>query len=520
MFNFRQPSLRTKLLSAIVPTIVGSTFVIFTIKKLTESSVNETKALEMAQHMQQSELEMVKMSEALRGYLINPENTAEFDAKKAADAAYGEQAEALAKLLTDVPEALELNKAMADYNASDLDNIENQVAELVAKKDKGAIAFFEATYMPARKKQNENFSKLKTLVGAQEKKLLDDALNQRTHQAMISIALLILSTAFGSILLFIATRQATNAIINANEYLNQISDDVQSSVNDLTATSTALSSASNQQAAAVQETAASIEQIAAMANKSAEGARESQTASTHSQAIADRGTTVVGDVVRSMEDINQSNVRISKAVDESNQKISDIVTVINEIGNKTKVINDIVFQTKLLSFNASVEAARAGEHGKGFAVVAEEVGNLAQLSGNASKEISALLEGSVRKVEQIVSETKSTVELLMQDSKKHIDNGVSVAGDCQKVLAELATISARVASSVSSIATASSEQANGVAEVAKAIQQINQATQIATKSANECSVAAISLSEKSTDLKAAAETLTSTVNGNPTKFAA
>ncbi|MBC7465119.1 MAG: hypothetical protein H7256_03945 [Bdellovibrio sp.] len=48
-----------------------------------------------------------------------------------------------------------------------------------------------------------------------------------------------------------------------------------------------------------------------------------------------------------------------------------------EIGNKTKVINDIVFQTKLLSFNASVEAARAGEHGKGFAVVAEEVGKLA-----------------------------------------------------------------------------------------------------------------------------------------------
>ena len=61
---------------------------------------------------------------------------------------------------------------------------------------------------------------------------------------------------------------------------------------------------------------------------------------------------------------------------ESNKEIQEIVKVIAEIGNKTKVINDIVFQTKLLSFNASVEAARAGENGKGFAVVAEEVGKL------------------------------------------------------------------------------------------------------------------------------------------------
>lgn len=65
-------------------------------------------------------------------------------------------------------------------------------------------------------------------------------------------------------------------------------------------------------------------------------------------------------------EISESNNRILQQVEDSNQKITDIVKVINEIGTKTKVINDIVFQTKLLSFNASVEAARAGEHGKGL----------------------------------------------------------------------------------------------------------------------------------------------------------
>ena len=74
------------------------------------------------------------------------------------------------------------------------------------------------------------------------------------------------------------------------------------------------------------------------------------------------------------------------------------MVLISEIGNKTKVINDIVFQTKLLSFNASVEAARAGEHGKGFSVVAEEVGNLAHMSGNSAKEITQLLESSINRV--------------------------------------------------------------------------------------------------------------------------
>ena len=66
-------------------------------------------------------------------------------------------------------------------------------------------------------------------------------------------------------------------------------------------------------------------------------------------------------------------------------------SIIQEIEDKTKAIDEIVFQTKLLSFNASVEAERAGEHGRGFSVVAQEVGNLAQLSGKSAAEINEIL---------------------------------------------------------------------------------------------------------------------------------
>jgi methyl-accepting chemotaxis protein len=94
----------------------------------------------------------------------------------------------------------------------------------------------------------------------------------------------------------------------------------------------------------------------------------------------------------------------------TNENMADIVKSIAEIKTKTNVINDIVFQTKLLSFNASVEAARAGEHGKGFAVVAEEVGALAAMSGNASKEIAQLLDGSLSRVTVLADETKQRAD--------------------------------------------------------------------------------------------------------------
>jgi methyl-accepting chemotaxis protein len=84
--------------------------------------------------------------------------------------------------------------------------------------------------------------------------------------------------------------------------------------------------------------------------------------------------------------IERENISIQE-LKENLSRISEVFKIVQEIAEKTNVINDIVFQTKLLSFNASVEAARAGEHGKGFAVVSEEIGKLAASSGKASVEI-------------------------------------------------------------------------------------------------------------------------------------
>jgi methyl-accepting chemotaxis protein len=223
----------------------------------------------------------------------------------------------------------------------------------------------------------------------------------------------------------------------ASEKLISDSTEVGAAVSRIFAISQELAAASTQQAASVQGTASSVEEISAMVRRSAEGATESERASSQSKASAENGREIVVQMVSSMDEIHRSNENVAAAVTASNQKISEIVSLIQEIGTKTKVINDIVFQTKLLSFNASVEAARAGEHGKGFAVVAEEVGNLAAMSGNAAKEITGLLDESVAKVQNIIHKTKSTVESLMEQAKTTVNKGTAGAQQCEGVLSEL-----------------------------------------------------------------------------------
>ena len=115
-----------------------------------------------------------------------------------------------------------------------------------------------------------------------------------------------------------------------------------------------------------------------MVKRNEENAEGSKIISDQGMQSSEAGRKAMTSMMEAIHEIDESNKDILKTVEDSNNNISEISNSIRQIGEKTKVINDIVFQTKLLSFNASVEAARAGEQGKGFAVVAEEVGNLAR----------------------------------------------------------------------------------------------------------------------------------------------
>ncbi|MFG1503300.1 methyl-accepting chemotaxis protein [Halobacteriovorax sp. ZH5_bin.2] len=302
-------------------------------------------------------------------------------------------------------------------------------------------------------------------------------------------------------------------IIGLSERLRDSSQVTEKSSTNMSMASSKVSSSVTQQASAIQETVATLNEITAMVNKSVENAKVSSQKADESQRVALQGKSAVNEMVEAIGQINGNNEDIMKEMNRNNEEIVKIVDVINEISEKTKVINDIVFQTKLLSFNASVEAARAGEHGKGFAVVAEEVGNLAQMSGNAALEIEELLGGSIKKVQSIVDETQVNVKKLISEAQTSITKGVDVSENCGKILDSVVENVDAVTKMMTEISTASEEQAEGINNISDAMNELDEVTHTNSTIAQETSGFAESLSEQTSILNGIVEELESEVLG-------
>ncbi len=218
-----------------------------------------------------------------------------------------------------------------------------------------------------------------------------------------------------------------------------------------------LSSRTEQQASSLEETASSMEELTGTVKLNAENAEQANGLAAQASKIATEGGQVIGEVVKTMTQINDSA-----------QEISDIIGV----------IDGIAFQTNILALNAAVEAARAGEQGRGFAVVASEVRNLAQRSAEAAKDIKELISDSVNKI-------ASGNELVVK------------SGD---TMAEVVTSIKRVNDIMSEIAAASAEQAAGIEEVSKAVIQMDEMTQQNAALVEEAAAAADSLKQQSFQL--------------------
>lgn len=279
----------------------------------------------------------------------------------------------------------------------------------------------------------------------------------------------------------------------------------------IASSSASLSQAAQEQGAALQQTVAAIDQINAMVSRNSDSAAHSKEISLRSREVSMEGKLTVGEMAQAMERMRISGTQVMSQVRSGNEEFHEVVKVINEIGTKTQVIHDIVFQTKLLSFNASVEAARAGEHGKGFAVVAEEVGNLARMSGNAAKEIANLLSASTQKVESILSESAQRMDLLMAGSEKDVRDGSATAQKCGAALDAILENVSRVTEMVAEIATASQEQAKGVSEVTKAMGQLDSLTQKNANIAHQSSTSASQLSLQADQTRAVVRDLATLV---------
>lgn len=304
---------------------------------------------------------------------------------------------------------------------------------------------------------------------------------------------------------------------NPISLLNKNSDEVMQAAVKIADSSNQLSVMSRQQAAALQQTVTAVDEITATVYKNSDATDKSRSVSAESIKACETGRHSVEKVLSAISEIEQTNNMASSQMIESNNELMQITKLINDISSKTRIINEIVFQTKLLSFNASVEAARAGEYGKGFAVVAEEVGNLAKMSGEASKEISSLLSESTEKVNSIVSHSKSKVDSMIKTSNEKIRNGVETAAKCSDVLNIISNNVQSVDTIISEIATASREQAAGVKQISNAIGQMEQTTQQNAVLSQNSSAAAEQLRSQSESLNTIVYDLNFVISGEKRK---
>ena len=224
-----------------------------------------------------------------------------------------------------------------------------------------------------------------------------------------------------------------------------------------------LSSRTEQQASALEETAAATEELSSTVQQNADNAVQANELAGEARRMAQNGGDIVGQMVSTMAEINQSA-----------KKIVDIISV----------IDGIAFQTNILALNAAVEAARAGEQGRGFAVVAGEVRSLAGRSAEAAREVQALITDAVSKAEM----------------------GNAQAAQAGTSMQEIVSGIQRVAGIVDEIALASREQASGLAQINQAVSHLDGVTQQNAALVERSSAAAAALQQQAHHLAEVADT--------------
>lgn len=259
----------------------------------------------------------------------------------------------------------------------------------------------------------------------------------------------------------------------------------------LASASQLLASSSEEQSSSVEEISSSLEEISAMVTSSVKSSQESLTLSNKVTALVSSGSQSMAELQASVQQIAEANVRVEA-----------LAKRIEEIGEKTELIDEIVFQTRLLSFNASVEAERAGEHGRGFAVVAQEVGNLAQMSGKSAAEINQIVKKSVNEAREVVDVCRSRVA-----------EGVVLCKKTMGQLKEIELASKEILSGAEQILRSSEEQSSGVGQINQSVTLVNRTNQENARSAEECAGSSQSLVAQGENLAESVSELEVIVHG-------
>jgi methyl-accepting chemotaxis protein len=442
----------------------------------------------------------LQMGQAVRNYVMNPENKMAFNALEKSSSEFNRLSQKALALAADSPEDLKVLREVVALREQQAP-IHAKIVSLAPTDQAAAITAISKEETPVWREiriRLMDFAKAKRAAVVQTKAEMV-AFSQR--MLMFTLALVVLAVLAASVIVFWLVRHIMSQLGGEPAYAAEVAQaisvgDFSSAVvlekgdtssllysmnvmrENLTGTigeirhatetisvatreiasgNADLSSRTESQASSLEETASSMEELTSTVKQNAENARQANQLVGSTADVAVKGGRVVEQVVDTMASIKDSS-----------RKIADIIGV----------IDGIAFQTNILALNAAVEAARAGEQGRGFAVVASEVRNLAQRSAGAAKEIKALIEDSVGKV----------------------DAGGKLVDEAGKTMGEIVTSVKRVTDIMSEIAAASQEQSAGIEQVNQAVGQMDEATQQNSALVEQAAAAAESLQEQADQL--------------------
>ena len=274
-------------------------------------------------------------------------------------------------------------------------------------------------------------------------------------------------------------RELVSKINETSARVSNAADQTQSSVS-------ALSEASQRQADEIADVSEAVNEMAVSIDMLSYNAAESSSVAERSVDIASKGAVVVQNTIDGMDNIRgqiQETAKRIKRLGESSQEIGDIVSL----------INDIADQTNILSLNAAIQASMAGDAGKGFAVVADEVQRLAERSGAAAKQISAL-------VKTIQSDTNEAVSS-MEQTTAEVVQGTRLAQDAGVALGEIESVSKSLAEIIENISDAARQQAASAGKISNTMNSIQEITTATTDGTKKTATAVGNLAEMANELR-------------------
>lgn len=268
--------------------------------------------------------------------------------------------------------------------------------------------------------------------------------------------------------------------------VTKTAEQVTSASNQAQNISTQLLVASQKQSREIQETGQAVLEMAVQITDVSKSANESAEVARQSVSAAEQGARAVEDAIKGMNEIREQ-------IQETSKRIKRLGESSQEIGEITELISDITEQTNVLALNAAIQAASAGEAGRGFSVVAEEVQRLAERSGEATKQIGAL-------VRTIQTDTHDAVAA-MEKSTQGVVEGAKLSDAAGAALSDIRRVSNRLAELIQSISSATEQQATSANGVAQNIQNILTVTEQTQKGTQQTAQSIRELSKLAEELK-------------------